>query len=324
MPKCSIFKHGVTIGPTGAVRPCCAFSVKKEDSNLYWDDDWQTRHAEWSKRSETEWLDECAECKLSEEVNGSSLRTTYNKQFNTNEPGIKHWDLKINNTCNFACRMCNQTSSSTWANIVKDNQDNEWDTYYDVKHDTRWAKQSLEFSHHMLDAKVVKFTGGEPFLIPQVKKIIQRLIDEDVAPAIELDLITNGSHDMTEWNHYFEKFKRVNVNISIEAVGKRYEYIRPGSSWLTTSQNAVKFNKQKPKNTNLTVTVLPMIFNRNNIDEIIDWCVYNSINYFQSTPVIDPAFMSPDAMKSGILRKQLIEQSKIMDKIHGTNYQDFI
>jgi hypothetical protein len=34
--------------------------------------------------------------------------------------------------------------------------------------------------------------------------------------------------------------------------------------------------------------------------------------------------MSPDAMKDGLLRKQLIEQSEILDKIHGTNYQDFI
>ena len=323
MPRCSIFKNGVTIGPTGAVRPCCAFEVKEGQSNLYWNDDWQTRHAEWGKRSETQWLEECAECKLSEELTGQSLRTTYNQQFD-NEVGIKHWDLKINNTCNFACRMCDQTSSSTWAKIIKENKEADWDVNYNVSKGAGWVKQSLEFSHLMLDAKIVKFTGGEPFMIPQVKKIIQRLIDEDVAPAIELHLITNGSHDMAAWNHYFEKFKTVYINISIEAVGDRYEYIRPGSSWLTTSKNTVIFNKNKPNNTNLTVTILPMVFNRNNLDEIITWCKDNKINWYKSTPVISPAFMSPNAMQDGILRKTLIEQSKIMDKIHGTNYQDFI
>jgi hypothetical protein len=96
------------------------------------------------------------------------------------------------------------------------------------------------------------------------------------------------------------------------------------SSWLTTSENAVIFNKQKPSNTYLTVTVLPMVFNRNNLDEVVDWCKANKIMHYVSTPVIDPAFMSPDAMQNGILRKTLIKQSKIMDKIHGTNYQDFI
>ena len=323
MPSCSIFKNGVTIGPTGAVRPCCAFEVKEGQSNLYWNDDWQTLHAEWGKRSEKEWLDECAECKLSEELTGHSLRKTYNKYFE-NEVGIKHWDLKINNTCNFACRMCNQTSSSTWANIVRDNQEVKWEPYYDSKHTTRWTKQALEFTPLMLDAKIVKFTGGEPFMIPQVKKLIQRLIDEDVAPAITLELITNGSHDIRSWNHLFEKFKRVNINISIEAIGNRYEYIRPGSSWLTTSENTVIFNKHKPKNTYINVTILPMVFNRNNLDEVENWCKSNNIQYHVSTPVITPAFMSPDAMKDGLLRKQLIEQSEILDKIHGTNYQDFI
>ena len=67
-----------------------------------------------------------------------------------------------------------------------------------------------------------------------------------------------------------------------------------------------------------------MVFNRNNLDEVVDWCKDNKIVHHVSTPVITPGFMSPDAMKDGLLRKRLIEQSKILDKIHGTNYQDFI
>ena len=322
MPKCSIFKNGVTIGPTGAVRPCCAFEVKKGTQNLYWDDDWPTKHAEWGKRSETEWLEECAECELSEKLTRRSLRTRYNEVL-VDEVGIKQWDLKINNTCNFACRMCDRTSSSTWANIVRDNKA-EWDPYYAAPKEGAWVKKSLEFSHLMLDATIVKFTGGEPLMIPQVKKIIQRLIDEDVAPGITLELITNGSHDLRVWSHLFEKFERVNINISIEAIGSRYEYIRPGSSWLTTSENTVIFNKQKPANTHLTVTVLPMVFNHNNMDDVVSWAKENNIDVSISTPVIRPAFMSPDAMNNKKLREQLIGQSKIMDKIHGTNYLDFI
>jgi MoaA/NifB/PqqE/SkfB family radical SAM enzyme len=323
MPKCLIFKHGVTIGPTGAVRPCCAFEVERGTPNLYWNDDWEKLHAELSKRNETEWLDECAECKLSEELTGQSLRTMYNERLD-NEVGIKHWDFKINNTCNFACRMCNQTSSSTWANIVRNNQEANWESYYDDKHNTRWASEALEFTPLMLDASYVKFTGGEPFMIPQVKKIIEQLIEEDIAPAITLELITNGSHDLRQWSHLFERFKKVNINISIEAVGNRYEYIRPGARWLTTSKNTVIFNKHKPVNTVLTVTILPMVFNRNNLNEIIDWCEDNNINWHQSTPVITPNFMSPGAWDDKELRKTLIKQSKIMDNIHGTNYQDFI
>lgn len=322
MPTCSIFNHGVTIDTNAQVRPCCAWMPKADTKILYFEDDWKTRHAEWGKRSETEWLDECEQCKLSEELTGKSLRKTYNKQFE-NEVGIKHWDLKINNTCNFACRMCHPGSSSKWANIVKNNKEYNW-FYEDAEPKTRWAKKSLEFGHLMLDAKIVKFTGGEPFMIPQVKKIIQRLIDEDVASGIELHLITNGSYDMAAWNHLFEQFKIVKVNVSIEAIGKRYEYIRPGSNWIETSENVIKFNKEKTKNTNILVTVLPMAFNHNNMNEITDWCKDNEIHFLVTTPVIRPAYMSPDALQDKVLKKQLIEQSEFMDKVHGTSYHDFI
>lgn len=322
MPKCTIFKNGVTIGPTGAVRPCCAFKVHKDTENLYWKDDWVTRHNEWDKAQEENWIPECKECEVAESMGTESLRMMYNDRLE-HEVGIKHWDFKINNTCNFACRMCNQTSSSTWANIIRDNPE-EWDAYYNDKHNTRWTKESLEFTNLMLDASYVKFTGGEPFMIPQVKKIIQRLIDEDVAPAITLELITNGSHDLTAWNHLFEKFKRVNINISIEAIGARYEYIRPGASWLTTSNNSVIFNKRSPANCYLTVTILPMVFNRNNMHEVVDWCKENKIMHHISVPVITPKFMAPNALEDSTLKARLIKQSEILDKIHSTNYKEFI
>jgi len=221
--------------------------------------------------------------------------------------------------------MCNPGSSSIWTNLIRDNPEEKWYAL-DQRPAVRgtWAKKALEFSNLMLDAKIIKFTGGEPFMIPQVKKIIQRLIDEDVSSNIELELITNGSYDMTGWNHFFEKFKTVKINVSIEAIGKRYEYIRPGSSWSQTSENLVKFNKLKPRNTHVTVSVLPMIFNYNNMDEILDWCKNNDIDCFKSTPVIRPSFMSPSAMEDKSLREQLIKQSEIMDKIQDTNWRDFV
>lgn len=67
-----------------------------------------------------------------------------------------------------------------------------------------------------------------------------------------------------------------------------------------------------------------MVFNHKHMHEILGWCNDNDIDCFSSTPVIRPAFMSPDAMEDKLLREQLIEQSEIMDKIHGTNWRDFI
>ena len=323
MAECSIFKHGVTIGPTGAVRPCCAFNIDADTENMYWEDDWKTRHEQWGEQSKSGWLKECEECRISEELTGESLRIQYNRAFK-HADGVKHWDFKINNTCNYACRMCNQTSSSTWANVVRTSADKDWAKYYVSKNTSRWAKDAINFSELLYDASVVKFTGGEPFMIPQVKKIIQKLIDEDIAPAVNLELITNGSYDITQWNNLFKHFKTVSINVSIEAIGSRYEFIRAGSSWLTTSQNTVKFNKRKPSNTNLFVSILPMVFNHKNLTDVVRWCTLHAISYSISPPLLNPAFMRPDATEDEQLLKQLVAQSKILDDIHGTNYKDYI
>ena len=220
MPECAIFKHGVVIDTTSTIRPCCAWLSKPDEELLYFDDDWQTRHAEWGKQSETEWLDGCAECKLSEEQTGKSLRTMYNKEFE-NEVGIKHWDLKINNTCNFSCRMCHPGSSSKWANLIRDNKEYNW-YGYEARYEepkTRWTKKALEFTPLMLDAKIIKFTGGEPLMIPQVKKIIQRLIDEDVSSNIELNLFNNDAVRAMQFDINFPNgFVLDNANVTGSAL----------------------------------------------------------------------------------------------------------
>ena len=222
MPYCSIFKSGLTIGPTGEVRPCCAY----RDNNrtpLKFNDDWQSRHAELGK--ETQWLPGCAECKLSEDLGRDSLRQYYNKILGGEE--LEYWDIKINNTCNLACRMCDKTSSSTWDSIIKNNTHLEFDDTYSSGPGTGWHGEIDEILPHLSTARFVKFTGGEPFLIPQVKRIIDWLISEEICSNIqELTFITNGTIDISSWKQRFSHFKKVNLLISVDAVGDRYRRSR--------------------------------------------------------------------------------------------------
>ena len=67
-----------------------------------------------------------------------------------------------------------------------------------------------------------------------------------------------------------------------------------------------------------------MAFNRNNIDDVTRWCTLHRLEHSVSTPVINPAFMRPDALEDEELKQQLIEQSEILDRIHGTDYRNFI
>jgi len=318
MPECKMFDHAVTIGPGGTIRPCCAWTDLPNTPSMRWNDDWQSRHSAWGKQQAQGWLPQCAECKQSEDLGRGSLRTEVNRKLKY-ATGIEYWDLKINNTCNLACRMCDAWSSSKWAE------------YSDIpglrvsgSPNEKWHRQASGFVPEMLDAKEVKFTGGEPFLIPQVKHIIQELIDADVAPAIALQLTTNGTQDMTGWCDLFAHFREVRVSVSIDAVGKRYEYIRPHGDWNLVEQRVLEFQSAMPANTGIWISCLEMILNTNHMWEVEEWCNQYDLLYTPSGPILHPEYLRLDAMDRPEQRKILIEQMEILDKLHGTNWRDFI
>ena len=322
MPKCVIFKTGVTIGPTGAVRPCCAFDTNGVP-NMSFDKDWRSRHDKWDKQQEEGWLRHCKECKQSEDLGKQSLRQHYNKKMR-DDTDIVYWDLKINNTCNLACRMCDKTSSSVWQQIVKENSDEKWDKHYTVRDNNRWHKDSINMVQHMEHAKVVKFTGGEPMMIPQVRKIIEALIEKGHSKNIQLHMITNGSFDLMMWDKYFKEFKKVWINISIDAIGKRYEYIRPLSNWKTVEDNVIKFNELKRDNCTIFITTLPMLLNKDHLHEVDEWMLKHDLDGETASPIIYPDFLRLNALEDEKLTKKFIEQMTIQDRIHGTDYREFV
>jgi wyosine [tRNA(Phe)-imidazoG37] synthetase (radical SAM superfamily) len=323
MPKCLIVKNGITFGTTGAVRPCCAFDTVGEPS-VKFDEDWQTWFDGFDKKLKQGWISNCKECEQSEKLGKRSLRQYYNNILEDNN-SIQYWDLKINSTCNYACRMCDLSSSSTWDKILKSNIDQKWDKHYTKRDLGKWHKDSAGLVDLMWNAKVVKFTGGEPFLIPQVKKIIQTLVDKGWSKNINLAFISNGSQDITAWNHLFEHFKSVHVSFSVDAIGERFEYIRPGASWETVKQNVELFQALKPDNTFITITCLRMLLNKGYTHLVRKWSNSIGANDFDlAGPIIYPDFLQEDVMDNPKLKDKFIKQMEIQDKIHGTNWRDFV
>jgi MoaA/NifB/PqqE/SkfB family radical SAM enzyme len=321
---CKMFRHGLTIGPSGAVRPCCVLKVM--DENLYIEDNWKSKHESWYKKSqnsETGWIPECNNCRVNESLGRGSLRNYANSLITDDDQGIVHWDLKINNTCNLACRTCDSWNSSTWEKLSKENPDLPRE--YTKVRNKRWHRGIEDIMPHLLDARVVKFTGGEPFLIPQVKKVIEYLIEHGVSENITLHFNTNGTIDINPWIKYFTKFKHTKIHISVDAIGDRFNYIRAGADWNEVSDN-ILFLKSLTKQMSLSLGVLclPQALNVGHIHEVEEWCQNHDIGFIYNPPVVDPDFMSPEALTDPVLRKRLIENLKILDRIHGTDYRDFI
>lgn len=324
MARCLMFKHAMTIGPTGGTRPCCAFDTRDVET-VTLDQDWQTRHEAWYQQSLEGWvMPGCRQCHDQENLyNQRSMRQRYNREFQ-NAQGIKHWDLKINNTCNLACRMCDATSSSTWQRIVADNPESGLAEHYKFSPKNKWWRDSVGLVDQMYDASYVKFTGGEPFLIPQVRKIVQSLIDRDIAPAVTLQFTTNGTQDMSSWMAMFAKFQRVELIVSVDAVGDRYEYIRQGASWEQVNTNIAKLVDKKLDNMDIAIHCLPQALNTGYTHLVEEWADSMGVECEVVSALYEPDFMTPQAATDPVLRRKLIEQLEVMDRLHGTDWRDFL
>ena len=79
--------------------------------------------------------------------------------------------------------------------------------------------------------RYVSLVGGEPFLMDDVWRFIEKLVERDLAKHIALVCVTNGTRRRPELERLAPAFRGVHVVMSIDGVGPLYEYLRHGAVW---------------------------------------------------------------------------------------------
>lgn len=172
---------------------------------------------------------------------------------------LKWLEVKPGNRCNLKCRICGIHNSSLW---TKDEFEVNMNPYYHAKQrgDMKF-KQSPEYEYTkscewidqedfwrkidgLEEVQVLHFMGGEPFMVPEHFQLLQQLIDR---PDIDCRKIivrynTNGTTYPTEEQiDILKQFKFTHFQISIDDIGKRFEYQRKGGEWSQVEENINKF-----------------------------------------------------------------------------------
>ena len=93
--------------------------------------------------------------------------------------------------------------------------------------------------------RYIDLMGGEPFYNKRIHKLIQWLVDNDHAKNITIYVTTNAMLLNDGLINNLKKFKEVVVIVSLDAVGKKHEYIRPGADWNTIVDNIEKLQRNR-------------------------------------------------------------------------------
>lgn len=180
---------------------------------------------------------------------------------------IRSLDIKPGNVCNFKCRICNPTSSSLFADEAK--------SVIEIK-SGRWVEYN-NYTWNELEALLpnienLDFYGGEPFLVKQIPTLLEYAVAKNYAKNIRLHINSNGSIFPESLIPTLTKFKNIDIALSIDNIGRRFELER-GGKWADVAENILKFNQLNCMYLMPTVNIQNVYY----INELLAWANQHNI-----------------------------------------------
>ena len=245
------FVH-IEVDTDGKIRPCCVYDghFTKEDGSLYnarTDSLHDIRNSTWIKSMQQKMLDDkpdrgCRKCYSEEMNNNVSRRIRENKRFEAEIDNIRNGvfnlkilDIKPGNTCNLKCRICNEYSSSKWLddkyklfNTTKLFDETQLANFKWYNNENFWKELDDLIEH----VEFIEIFGGEPMLIKQQFKFLEKLVERGLSKNITVSYATNGTiFPENAVKNIWPYFKRIIIMLSADGIKKGFEYSRYPAEW---------------------------------------------------------------------------------------------
>lgn len=263
----------LSVKPTGKVSPCCmseyfynsdkGCKTLNEDSILNF----------WNSKSREKFINdldngvqvpECNFCWQEELAGKESKRIRDNREFAQAElnkdmlPMVL--DLSMGNLCNIKCRICGPKHSTPWAaeekKIAKQDNKFKFSSFFPTKDKSSVVKESFSYENDYFWKDITKllpnvvkydFAGGEPFYIEKHWDIVKAAVDNGWSKNQHVHYNTNGTIFPEKYIHLLEEFKIVDIQISSDGVGKKFEYMRHPAKWDKCEDTISKLVEVKDK-----------------------------------------------------------------------------
>lgn len=302
---CSLAWLGVTTDPDGTLRPCCVSrdTITKDDGtpyNLGVDKLETIYNSNYYKKLRRDMLDGvkidgCETCYSNESTGRESRRLINNETFKdrvftdtSSDINIQYIDLRLGNQCNLKCRMCSPMNSSLVEDEFNENPSPILDKFYlksKVSVD-RWYETDTfnnNIDKHIPNLVTVYMTGGEPTLIKKNYDIMQRLLDHGRSD-VRLIINTNMTNTNPKFYQLLKQFKKVTIQMSIDAIDDLDTYIRYPTDFKTVD-NTIKELISIGDNITLVAGPVVQTLNLNRLVELFDY--FENFNKKHGRRVID-------------------------------------
>lgn len=305
MPFCYAPWTNLDISPQGKLSPCCKFkhSTPALDINTHSIEQYINSPAlvdVKEKFKQGQWPSGCERCKIEEDNGIESKRmldyTRWSEHYKKHDIESNKFltaSVAFGNTCNLKCITCNPESSSKWYN--------EYRQIYNIDIlPSKFYKEDFvkEFLSLTTDLVHIDIPGGEPFLsgTNEQRELLQAWINTGQSQNITLHYTTNGTiWPEQSWWDLWEHFKHVDIQISVDGIKRRYEYIRFPGKWHNLSKNVDLYLKNLETKSNLQISVSHTVsaYNIYYLDEFFNWCEEIGLPRPWAGRVHNPSHMRP-------------------------------
>jgi MoaA/NifB/PqqE/SkfB family radical SAM enzyme len=261
-------------------------------------------------------------------------------QKNTDSDGywdgiIKSFDLRLGNTCNLKCVMCNPNSSSKWLEdkaILNEYENTHWNPKSLAN--LKWPEENelwdyLNRNKHHL--RCLHFAGGEPLLHKKHMEIIKDLVEGGYAKYVKLKYNTNvtilPNQIIDLWNHFYS----VHVTASLDGPQSINDWVRFPSKWQSLLNVLDKLDEEAGKHIDVNINSTQSVYTVEWLPEMYDQLYgrnWNKVGYsrghFHIAPdlVYTPLHLNirtlPEHAKEYITEK--IQNH--LSKVEGQQYHD--
>ena len=308
MPFCFSPWSNLDISPQGQIDPCCKFRydyyhdrpLNISQSKL--DDYEKSRTIQIVRKDfqENQWPLGCERCRIEEENGIESKRQLdyirwkeHYDQYDINKGGLLTASVAFGNTCNLTCITCSPVSSSRW-------QREHLELYQEDVPPNHFYRRGFVDELLSMFPEIIHLDipGGEPFLsgVSQQQELLQRLIDQGRAEQISIHYNTNVTNwpDPSWWN-LWRHFREIDMQLSIDGIGQRFEYIRYPAEWKTVSNNVQRYLEEESRRSNLRLSISHTVsaYNIYYIPEFLDWCCAQGLPKPWLGRVHNPVHMRP-------------------------------
>jgi len=225
--------------------------------------------------SNNQWDPGCWTCQGNELAGMESFRTGMLNKFGvrTNLSGPTRLDLMFDVGCNLACRICNAGSSTFWQRHLKENN-----IPFNGPLEGSRANDMIEILKKLdlSNLEMVVFCGGETLLGQGYWRVAEALAELAPSEQVTLCFQTNGTQPIDERNHKtIERFQLVKLNISLDGVGERFEYMRWPANWNQVVNNINHLRDTAPVNVMFLIEETISVFNLYYQAELAQWAQHN-------------------------------------------------